>query len=817
MKKLLGVVTGLLLAGVIAHAQNPQTQQAPIIPENAKYANGVAPGYYPTQQAVGGQSAATGLNINVGPGTANCGGTIVSYAGGQFTMTASTVNYLYLNTSASCAPAAKTTSYTSSDIPIGMVTAGSSTLTSIVDDRTIFNLPGSSSGSVTQILAGPGIAISPSGGTGNVTVSSNGIGDQIQEFGPFTAQCGTSNGYALMNSAAVATLPAYTEKCLIPFSAVGAGTVAPIVSGSTNIFNECPPAGLFSSVHLASPQTLRIWSNGTNWEASCPFGSPVFNVKQSCGASGSGATDDTTAIDSCIAILNATGKGALYFPAGNYLVSSTLTAITAPAAIYGDGSVSTDLTEPISQISCTSATTDCVKVTSEYASLHDLAIVNTASTAPSAGAGLDFCPTASPLFQTFDVDHVTFANNYTGISACVSEDAHITNSRFLGMFHDGILLGNGTASNAGDTLIQGNFFTASGATANASIDFEGSAAARIFGNKQVLGVGGGGGGGSSFNYAVLNGGPSPQSIQLQIENNDFEESLIMPIDLGADCDTATVSGNTLTQYPGDTVGPFVKCVTGGNVTFGVNTFVNATGSTVPEAILITGTLNGSLLMPQNAPAAVSGSGFTTIASGFVGGIYGNVDYSTLISAEGLLTASANTNGVNTLGNYTTDTGIPTTLQLKSYGVFESALSLCVNAAGNCATIAYNYANGTAPDYGTLFTMGHSGQDNLYFLNGAGVPVGAFGETGDGSAIFGTFATTHNWILGAPFGFWDGTYKGLFASPSMSGNDTWTMPDATGTVGVIPTASTGHAFCETTSHTMGHCSSVVASDGTCTCN
>ena len=121
------------------------------------------------------------------------------------------------------------------------------------------------------------------GGPGISCAGAGGIGDQIQEFGPFTAQCGTSNGYALMNSAAVATLPAYTEKCLIPFSAVGAGTVASIVSGSTNIFNECPPAGLFSSVSLASPQTFRVWSNGTNWEASCPFGSPVFNVKQSCG------------------------------------------------------------------------------------------------------------------------------------------------------------------------------------------------------------------------------------------------------------------------------------------------------------------------------------------------------------------------------------------------------------------------------------------------------------------------------------------------------------------------------------------------------
>lgn len=92
-------IVGLLLMGAIIRAQNPQTQSAPIIPENAKYVNGVAPGYYPT--------AGSGLVLNVGPGTANCAGTIIAYAGGTLTLTASMTNYIYLNTSASCAPATK--------------------------------------------------------------------------------------------------------------------------------------------------------------------------------------------------------------------------------------------------------------------------------------------------------------------------------------------------------------------------------------------------------------------------------------------------------------------------------------------------------------------------------------------------------------------------------------------------------------------------------------------------------------------------------------------------------------------------------------
>ena len=174
------------------------------------------------------------------------------------------------------------------------------------------------------------------GGPGISCAGAAGIGDQIQEFAPFTAQCGTSNGYALMNSAAVATLPAYTEKCLIPFSAVGSGTLAPIVSGSTNIFNECPPPGLFSSVSLASPQLLRVWSNGGNWEASCPavitassVSTPVLtkNLVADFNAKADSSTDNCTPLTNAITWLAAHPGGSLYAPyweTGVYKTSCTL-------------------------------------------------------------------------------------------------------------------------------------------------------------------------------------------------------------------------------------------------------------------------------------------------------------------------------------------------------------------------------------------------------------------------------------------------------------------------------------------------------------
>lgn len=71
-------------------------------------------------------------------------------------MTASTTNYVYLDPSSSCAPAVNTTGFTSSLIPIATVVTGSSTITSITDDRTFFQQGGSSGSVVASINGAPG-------------------------------------------------------------------------------------------------------------------------------------------------------------------------------------------------------------------------------------------------------------------------------------------------------------------------------------------------------------------------------------------------------------------------------------------------------------------------------------------------------------------------------------------------------------------------------------------------------------------------------------------------------------------------------------
>lgn len=166
-RKLIALVLGLVACPVFA--QQPQTQTDPLSRINAKYVNGVAPGYYPT--------SGSALTLDLGAGTANCSGTIAQYSGGTLTMAASTTNYVYLNTASSCVPAVKTTAFTSSDIPIAEVVTSGSAITSITDVRTPFATPGSggsgasvgSAGQVQMVGATSG-SFAPSAMTDNGSV-----------------------------------------------------------------------------------------------------------------------------------------------------------------------------------------------------------------------------------------------------------------------------------------------------------------------------------------------------------------------------------------------------------------------------------------------------------------------------------------------------------------------------------------------------------------------------------------------------------------------------------------------------------------------
>lgn len=115
----------------------------------------------------------------------------------------------------------------------------------------------------------------------------------------------------------------------------------------TDIEATYPDASPGDTAHQAHHDTIHAFVNG-HPAAPDPHGDRAYadglvealrgvlplNVRD-YGATGDGVTDDAAAITAAVAALPASG-GALYFPAGTYLLGSAIT-LNKPALFYGDG------------------------------------------------------------------------------------------------------------------------------------------------------------------------------------------------------------------------------------------------------------------------------------------------------------------------------------------------------------------------------------------------------------------------------------------------------------------------------------------------
>jgi pectate lyase-like protein len=154
---------------------------------------------------------------------------------------------------------------------------------------------------------------------------------------------------------------------------------------------------LFAEVWEDFATSTTIIKKGLDW----------FNVKD-FGAAGDGIIDDTTSISDAIEAMNTAGRGVLYFPAGSYLCSSALTIITASALVLGDGSANVG-TAYASKVFSTSATANLFEISAGFGVFQDMAITNSASSTPSAGAGVKVSGDAN---QRVDFSRVRFYGFY---------------------------------------------------------------------------------------------------------------------------------------------------------------------------------------------------------------------------------------------------------------------------------------------------------------------------------------------------------------------------------------------------------------------
>jgi hypothetical protein len=307
-------------------AQQPQAQLGqPVYPVNAKYANGVAPGYWPTQ--------GSGLTLNLSAGTSGlCGnGTqaqrvMANYAGGTLLMAPNTTNYVYLS-------------------PVGPLAAAAPAL--------------SPSGSGGSLAAGTYKVFvtytNPSGETvpnqvnGENSTLTTGSSSKIVVTSPPVSLNAT--GWNLYVTAVNGGSWSETRQNVSPIAIGTNFTLTSVINGSANSLTDtsgCAPWSNTSSfgpgqqpiaIVTTSSSAITNIIDARNWFNSgvvADTGGQVFNV-MAYGAQGDGVTDDTAAIQATIVAASYWSGGIVYFPPGIYIITSTLTTGVGTLVFSGAG------------------------------------------------------------------------------------------------------------------------------------------------------------------------------------------------------------------------------------------------------------------------------------------------------------------------------------------------------------------------------------------------------------------------------------------------------------------------------------------------
>ncbi len=351
----------LLLLTTSLAAQQPQNTLAPIVAENAKYANGVAPGYAPT--------SGTGLNVNISSGTANCGGTMVTFTGAAEALTANSVNYVYLNTTSSCAVSVKTTSFVAADIPIAIVTTGSSGVLEtcnnngtaspsgsypcIIDDRTMFNMPGLGTGSPLNTkgdLYGFSTtnARVPVGADGTALIASSGQALGVQWQAIVNSLNSLTGAVNLVGDSTISVTPNSPTTNELQLHAIGTfgTTLTPPISGQ---YVFIPATTFTPSVTSAYYPAVGNGSSGVFASANTCTGSPPYEaINCSTAGSSSAGTWSGYALPSYVSAANVTAVYAVEISSlsGNYFYDGTFGADATIDAYNGATVIGTLVSNP---------------------------------------------------------------------------------------------------------------------------------------------------------------------------------------------------------------------------------------------------------------------------------------------------------------------------------------------------------------------------------------------------------------------------------------------------------------------------------------
>lgn len=275
-----GVYLALVLVSsfVLGHrplllGQQPQAPAGtPLYSVNAKYVNGVAPGYWPT--------AGSGLTLQLSAGTAYCGNppAPVSYPGGSLTLAANATNYVYLDPANNCSPAAGTAAFAPGEIPIAKVATGASSITSVSDARTWFTPQPCAMG------AAGALNCSALGANQNITLAPSGTGASvINNFQDKGGQVFNIKAYGAKGDGATNDSPAFQAAYNAAVAAGGGTVLVPTPAScyllSTPINMTNPTSGPTANVIIRGTDSLhQAVASGAKGQICANTGGILFDV-----------------------------------------------------------------------------------------------------------------------------------------------------------------------------------------------------------------------------------------------------------------------------------------------------------------------------------------------------------------------------------------------------------------------------------------------------------------------------------------------------------------------------------------------------------
>ncbi len=192
--------------------------------------------------------------------------------------------------------------------------------------------------------------------------------------------------------------------------------------------------------NLAGPLTVE---NSLTVVGSANFknGSPWADV-MAWGAIGNGIADDTTAIQNAINAVAAGSGGIVFFPPGNYKISSALTISSSYISLIGSGRLS-------SVIKTTSATANIVSITASYARIDSLGLVGTTGTIATAGTAINASNAQGCKFTNLYISDV-----FIGIGLSNSTNTLVQFVKMLNIYGP---TGLASSNGGGDYIINNQF------------------------------------------------------------------------------------------------------------------------------------------------------------------------------------------------------------------------------------------------------------------------------------------------------------------------------------------------------------------------